>query len=57
MACVIETGSGAAHPQEKLEHLWVCVKSRSSGDLEILNSLEHILADSGEPIKKILPVK
>jgi len=32
MACVIETGLGAAHPHERLEHLWVCAKCRSSGD-------------------------
>lgn len=32
MACVIETGLGAAHPCEKVERLWVCVKRRSSGD-------------------------
>lgn len=53
MARVLETGLGAAHPHDKLEHPWVCAKW---GQLENLDGLEHILADS-EPIKKILLVK
>lgn len=32
MVCVTETGSGAAHPHEKLGHPWICAKCRSSGD-------------------------
>lgn len=32
MAREIETGLGAAYPCEKLEHLWICIKCRTSGN-------------------------